>query len=546
MLRATLSPEIAMRALIALMLMTLPAWAEDIALGAPVTAATLYPQGATLTREVRFTVPQGRHRLIVTDLPADVPADALRVMVDGARLGALSFRDDAVPPRDTTDPAALRAAEQAVDEAEAALRAAEAERARALAARDGAEARLAFLAGLGQSDATAQPPEALRQILAMVGEETAAARAAILDAEAAAALLEPAITAARDALDRARAALAALVPDTTDRAWLAIEVEADAAGDASLTIAYPTWNAGWQPAYDLHLTRATGALDIDRAAFLQQDTGEAWTDVAITLSTVRPSDQTAPSEVWPEQLQIVDPAAPQPAMRGAMADAVSAPVVMAESAPKTATADYDGLAVSYAYPDPVSLVSGPEALRLALGTLAATVTTRAEAVPLYDATAFLVAEFVNDTGEILLPGARAQLYRDGTPVGQFLMPLVAVGDTARVPFGPIEGLRLTRQVLDRSEGGRGVITKSTERNEAVQITVRNLTAEDWDLRVTDRAPYSEQTDLKIDVRTTPAPTARDIDGKRGLLQWDLAIPAGAARDIGIDTRITWPEGKVLQ
>lgn len=531
-----------MRAVLALLLMTSPAWAADIALNAPVTAATLYPQGATLTRAVDFAVPAGRHRLIITDLPADVNAATLRVAVTGARLGALSFRDDAVPPRDAADPVALRAAEDAVKQAEAALRAAETAKARALAARDGAAAQLAFLAGLGQSAATSQPPEALRQIIAMVGSETAAARAAMLDAETAATALDPAIIAAQDALDRARAALAALVPDRTDRAWLAIDIDADSAGDARLTLTHPTWDAGWQPAYDLRLDRATGALTIDRAAFLQQDTGAAWRDVAITLSTLRPSEQTAPSDIWPWQLQIVDPAAPAPMMRTQMAEAV----VVGDAAPKTASADYDGLAVSYAYPDPVSLVAGPEALRLSLGSLTARATIRAEAVPLHDTTAFLMAEFVNDTGEILLPGAQAQLYREDMAVGSFQMPLVAVGDTARIPFGPIEGLRLTRTVLDRSEGGRGVITKSTERNEAVRITLRNLTAEAWDLRITDRAPYSEQDALKIEVKTTPAPTARDNDGKRGLLQWDLTLPAGATRDIAIDTRITWPEGKVLR
>ncbi len=535
-----------MRAMLSLLLMSSPVWAADIALNAPVTAATLYPQGATLTRSVDFAVPEGRHRLIITDLPADVDAETLRVSVAGARLGALSFRNDAVPPRDAADPAALRAAQDAVTAAEAALRAAETDKARALAARAGAEARLAFLAGLGQSEATAQPPEALRQILEMIGEETAAARTAILDAEFVAATLYPAITAAQDALDRARAALAALVPDTTDRAWLAIDVAADAAGQARLTLTHPTWDAAWQPAYDLRLTRATGTLAIDRAAFLQQDTGEAWRDVAITLSTVRPSEQTAPSDIWPLPLQITDPETPQPMLRSAMEYSPADAVVVGEAALKTATADYDGLAVSYAYPDPVSLVSGPEALRLSLGSLAARATVRAEAVPLFDTTAFLMAEFVNDTGEILLPGAQAQLYRDGTATGAFQMPLVAVGDTARIPFGPIEGLRLTRAVLDRSEGGRGVITKSTERNEAVQITIRNLTAEPWALRVTDRAPYSEQDALKIEVKTTPAPTARDIDGKRGLLQWDVTLDAGQTRDIAIDTRITWPDGKVLR
>ena len=60
-----------MRPLLAVFLATtaLPAFADTLPATSTITAVTVYPEGAKLTREVRFTVPaEGAHELLVTDL----------------------------------------------------------------------------------------------------------------------------------------------------------------------------------------------------------------------------------------------------------------------------------------------------------------------------------------------------------------------------------------------------------------------------------------------------------------------------------------------
>ena len=59
-------------------------------------------------------------------------------------------------------------------------------------------------------------------------------------------------------------------------------------------------------------------------------------------------------------------------------------------------------------------------------------------------------------------------------------------------------------------------------------------------------PYSEQEDLEISYTATPAETARDMDGQRGLLQWDFDLKAGDKAEITLETALSWPEGQVLQ
>ena len=86
-------------------------WAEDIPLQSHVSDVTLYPQGATITREVTFSAPAGQHQLILTDLPRATPLERVRVQIEGATMGSVTARRDFVPPVDPQKSAAIEAAE---------------------------------------------------------------------------------------------------------------------------------------------------------------------------------------------------------------------------------------------------------------------------------------------------------------------------------------------------------------------------------------------------------------------------------------------------
>jgi uncharacterized protein (TIGR02231 family) len=380
----------------------------------------------------------------------------------------------------------------------------------------------------------------------MIGQQTLAAREAAHDAAREAADAERGLKDQVDALEEARQTLAALVPEDEDRAMLAVSITAADQTSGTLSISYQTWNAGWSPVYDMTLTRETGMLDIVRGAYIAQTTGENWQDVALTLSTVRPSGQTRPSQIGPLLRRI---GAPPQAMRKEAQGAQLDSMVMSEAAPApaiiTASAAFDGLSVTYDYAPPVSVASGADALRIALGTLSTQATVQAHAVPLYDSSAFLLAEFTNDTGELILPG-ETHHYLGQTYVGQTQGDLIAAGEGSEASFGPIDGLRLTRTTLDREEGGSGLIRKSSDLTETARIEVENLTGEAWPLRVLDRVPYSEQEQLQIDWQAEPRPDEVDVDGQTGVLAWQFDLAPGAMRAFVLEYAMQWPEDQVLQ
>ncbi len=529
-------------------------WADDIPLTSKVSAVTLYPQGATITRNVPFTAPAGQHDLILLDLPRDTDLNSLRVEVEGATMGSVSARRDFVPPQDERKSEALAKAEAEVTRLEDALRVARADIQRTRLEQEAADARVAFLAQIGKGEGVAQMDVgALRDLVGMIGDETLAAKQSAHDVALRAEAAERDLKDLIEELARARQAVAALVPQKTDRALLSVSINSDVAVEGQVKITYLTQEAYWQPLYDVNLTRATGALSIERGALMAQNTGENWQDVGLTLSTVRPSDQTEPSQVWPELRRIFEPPKPmrntaasskfEMDSMGAVASApmMEAPIVEQERA----SADFDGLAVTYSYARPVTMASGADDLRIALGELSTKADVYARAVPLYDETAFVMAKLTNDMGELILPG-QSTFYLDGRYVGQMHTPTIAAGGEADFSFGPIDGVRLTRTVLDRQEGDSGVITKSSDMVEKVRIDIENLTGEAWPIRLLDRVPYSEQEDLTVKWSARPNPTAQDVDGKRGVMAWEFDLPAEQSQQISLTYTLQWPDGMILQ
>ena len=525
--------------------------ADTLTAASRVARVTLYPWGASVVRVVDLAAAPGVHELIVPDLPYYTDAGSLRVAGQGITIGAVNLQTDRLPVTETTPDPAIAAAKAEVERLEGVVR----DRSAAIAAIrlrvDAANRQVAFLGKLGQVEGAT--PEDLRALARMVGEEVLAASQAAFAAEAEAKEAERAAEADIIALDKARQALNALLnPDVEDFAALVAAVEVGADGKGTVEITTFTSDASWQPVYDLRLTRvgaAKPALALERGVMVSQYSGEDWRGVDLVLSTARPSDQSEPSylDAWLRRIGPELPAMPlatAPRLEGkGLFDSYAAgePVPVVE----TAAMEMMGATVTYHYGAPVDIRDGVEALRLKLDAITLAPDVVAEAVPVYDETAFMVASAVNNSGQVLLPG-EATLFLDGAMVGLANLPMTAAGAELRMGFGPIDGLVLTRTVPERTEGDRGVIAKTNQQNETAVLTIENLTEEAWPMRVLDRVPYSEQEDLVITYKATPAASETDIDGKRGVLAWRATLAPGKTQTIRLETTLSWPTDQVLR
>lgn len=537
-------------ALVCLALAPLPAMADVITLDAPPVAVTAYAQGAIITRSVSFDMPAGQHDLRIADMDPQLDAAVIDIALSGATLSTRGWdRDGSGPHRAPRTPAWL-AAKAALDQAVEALAQRDDAIALALAKAQAAQDQIGFLNGITLPEDGATDIDTLRAIGQLIASDGTAARAAIRAAEAEARALRQGRDDLAFAVQEATAALEQVTPPNTNPATLTLKVSAAEAGPATLTLRYPTSDVEWAPVYNLFL-EDDATLRVERGAYIAQFSSEDWVDVDLTLSTLSPFAGSEPGTLWPLLRRIEDPeqqlrVAPALMRSQSVAESevlLESPVIVEDVA--TATADLSGIGVSYALPDKVTVRTNEDVVRIALDTIDFDATLSARAIPARNATAFRLVAFENSTPEILLPG-QAVLYVDGQLIGQSVLDTLPPNAEADIFFGPIEGLRLKRTVLDRNEGDRGIITRSNEETEAVRIEVENLTDRAWNVTLRDAVPFSEQEDLVVEWDATPPPDVDGVNDQRGILEWQFDLGAGQEQVISLETQLRWPDGMVLR
>ena len=148
-----------------------------------------------------------------------------------------------------------------------------------------------------------------------------------------------------------------------------------------------------------------------------------------------------------------------------------------------------------------------------------------KAVPVLTTNVYRLADLVNTTDYVLLPG-EATMYLGMDFVGQTKMPLVAIGKPFTVGFGVDPQLQVQRKLMDKTrntQGGNQVLTFK------YRILLNSYKANAVDVQVWDRMPHAEamQT-IAITVQKGESELSKDPlylrdDRTKNLLRWDVKI-----------------------
>jgi uncharacterized protein (TIGR02231 family) len=525
-----------------------PARAGNVDATSTVDAVTVYPDGASVTRVIAVDLPAGDNTLVVHDFPMGLDVSSLRVEGEaGSRLtiGAIDARSQrAAPPAGLPElDKRIEALKDQRDNLQGAIDAANARRKFA--------ERFAEASPVGIGDkGEARPLAEWREAFATVSEEVASAATAIRDAE----------RKQRD-LDRE---IAWLQSDRAIKPPSKLEVRLDlasaAATTAKLRVTYAVRSAHWAPLYDARLDTGAKdrkpALELVRRAEITQSTGEDWSDVALSVSTVRTArggnvpELTSLLVQYP-QIALAQPPAPASPVMDAVRPMARSVPKLAEppSAPKQAeerqaVAEVSGFQVLFKIPGRVSLSAseGTKALRISSAAIAPDLVVRS--APVIDPTAFLEASFKQNEDAPLLPGQVA-IYRDGNFVGRGQMKSASKDETVRLGFGADDKVKIERTVVTRNEGSAGLIVTTSKTDErSFKTTVRN--GHDFPIRVAieDRLPVSENEEIQVEMlSSTTTPTATNLRDKRGVLEWAFDAKPGEVKDINLAWRVRWPKDK---
>ncbi|MEO0496661.1 MAG: DUF4139 domain-containing protein [Pseudomonadota bacterium] len=516
-----------------------------------VTAATIYPGAANVTRQITFDVPEGQHKLLVELAGANIDPNSVRL--SGAAEGSIVLRG--VDVRTVQKLADTGERRRRLEEQIASLNI---ELASIAQRQTVAEAQAQLVTNLvntiptvfsSESESVVLPDAAdILDILNTVGQ----AQAKVVETRLALAAED------RDTREQITALELELADMPSRRKVLEAAIRISSDGDASGTLAlsYLTNAVSWSPGYDLALDTLDDQpmLAIRSQASIVQTTGEDWKDVALTLSTARPSGATEAGILPSEQVSFLRPrpaAAPMArnktnggiALESMVQADAAAPMMIREEA---ANAQFAGYRATFSLPELSDLPSSNGARTVLIAQTDVTVDLETRATPLLSAEAFLHAAGQVPDGLTILPG-EASLTRDGDLVGRTFLPRLATGAEFDIGFGPDDSVNVERLVADRSTGETGIITSSNRDRTAVSISVANLADRPRAITVIDRVPFAEADDIEIET-TFPngaVPTQTDVDGRRGVLAWTFDLAPGATRTIEARHTITWPSDKQI-
>lgn len=547
---------------LAVLLLCVPgAHAADLKGTSRIEAVTVFPAGAEVTRVGRVKLERGDHVILFTDLPARAIASSIRVegkATGKLEIGSVDTRRVFVPRTDETVATTER------KRIEDAIEKLKDEKGGLQATVQAAETQKKLIGNLAQLPTQpppvqggAPPQPDWTQLFGLIGQRMAEAQKTILDTQIKIRENE------RQTKDL-EGKLASLAPAQEERTEAKVFVNASGPLEADISIRYQVASAAWVPFYDARLATGTKAqppkLQLVRRASIQQRSGEAWENVALSLSTARPGAGTAAPVL--ESVTIDYEPEPQPRV----ATAPQAPGVRSMTRERSAAAGEDKDSALKSMPEAVAMEERRASIEQqafqAVYSIAGRVTVPAtgeskrvqiddmqldpalmvRTVPKREQKAYLYTKLTIARGTPILPG-QVSLFRDTTFVGNGRLPLLAPGEEHELGFGVDDSIRVRHAISEEKRSESGILTTSKTDTRNYRITVKNLHERAMPVTVLDQIPVSQNADIKIELLGKTAPTKRDIDDKRGVLAWEMTLAPDEERAVEFGWRITWPASK---
>ena len=542
------------------------AHAADIEATSAVEFVVVFPRGAEITRVAKVTVDKGDHTLVFHDLPAEAVEGSIRVEGNATgklEIGSVDTRRLFVPQADAA------ASESERRRIELELETMRDQKATLEAQIQGAETQKVLIGKLAELPtrpapaATAERGEDWTAILGLIASGTADAQRALLDAQVKTRDVDRKIQDLENKLGE-------IEPAQIERTEAKVFVSAQSPLEADVTIRYQVVSASWTPLYDVRL--ATGAktvtpkLELIRRAAISQSSGEAWDNVALTLSTTRPSAGASAPELYPLTVDFEPEEKPRPmaapapmtrsrdeAMGGMAAqDGLAAqaeaeaprPMLKAKLAQRQADVIVAPFQALYAVPGRLAIPATGEAKRVQLLTETIEPALAVRTVPKEDAKAYLYAKFNLPKGSPLLPG-EVSLFRDGTFVGTGQLPLLSPAEEHELGFGVDDLVKVRHALLEEKRGETGLISSSRTDSRSYRLTVKSMHERAIALTVFDQIPVSENQEIKVDLNSKVAPTKQNADDKRGVLVWESKLEPDQEQVIDFGYRVSWPAAKSI-
>jgi uncharacterized protein (TIGR02231 family) len=525
------------------------------------TAATVYLDRAVLTRTARVDLPAGQSELVFERLPAGLVDQSLQVTGRGTATATIldvSARTTFVAATPSMRVKALEDELIGLQQQDRAFadRLAHVSQQRALLAK----IESAMTTPPTGDAATPQPTfEDWQKLLTFQAETLTRLTSEQQTVDRQRADLEAKIAAVEAQLN----ALRGQQPEGRAFKTVTVRVAATTAGSLDVTLGYAVPGASWTPAYDARLRGETRVVELTYYGVVRNGTGEDWNNLALTLSTARPSMGGGAPELpaW-----IVDVSRPMPPMPLAMemrrkemserqafnqmAVASAAPMADArveqDAGLAFSTIEAGTTSATFKIATPVTLASDSTSQKVAITSAKLPGNLQYQATPKLLEAAFLRASVTN-TGEFPFLAGPVSTFLDDTFVATSRLKTVMPGERFELALGVDDAIAVKRHLVNRFAEDTGLTNSGRRVTYEFLVTITNNKKTAERVVFTEAIPVSRDekivvkllTPLERELGTAAAPkeVSREEDGK---LVWRLDLKPGEQREIPLKVSIDHP------
>ncbi|MFM8916450.1 MAG: DUF4139 domain-containing protein, partial [Bacteroidota bacterium] len=315
-----------------------------------------------------------------------------------------------------------------------------------------------------------------------------------------------------------------------------VTISADAPATGVVELSYMVSAAGWTPSYDLRASNTTEPVKLTYKANVYQSTGEDWKNVRIKLSTSNPNrSHIKPSlPIWYINYYTAQRATVAGSARGARSqstdnagyiskDMEDMSKRLMELSPAESAANYSQIVetmanVEFAIKLDYDIPSDGNSHVVSVKTESLAASYIHYLVPKIESEAFLLARVTGWENLNLLPG-NANLFYDGTYVGQTVINPNVINDTLDLAMGRDQAITVTRTRMKDKESNKLLGTDITK-TVAYELRIKSSKGRAINLKVEDQIPVSSIKEIKVELKDADK---ADYNAATGSLVWDFKM-----------------------
>ena len=331
------------------------------------------------------------------------------------------------------------------------------------------------------------------------------------------------------------------------------------AASGRIDLSYLASNAGWTPLYDIRSEAETGKISLTYKAQVRQLTGLDWDDIKLSISTNNPYANKTKPELSPWYIDYQEYRIKLEEKAKLRYDAYDAPAVNSSAlnmgfmyktnawennalgAEQFTTIVQQLISAEFKIDFNYSIASDNQVRMVLIKQSELTTSFRYYAVPKLDPGVYLVAQMTK-LDELQLVPAKANIFFDGTYIGETYLDPTTMDDTLNLSLGKDPNIVVKRTLL-KNQCKERMIQDKKERSFAYNIEVRNLKSSEIELIIQDQIPLTTNPEITIEKSNLGKGS---IDEKTGLIEWQLKLKAKDNQTFDYDFKVRHPKDKIVQ